>query len=224
MTRRKAYQPKRSYGQYCGLALALDVIGERWSLLMVRELMTGPKRYSELEVRLQGIGTNLLADRLKSLAAAGVLRKLDSGEYELTETGRELEKTIVPLARWGLGVAPTPSADDYHVPSSSVLIMHAVFRPDRAEGVDEYYEYRIGDDIFHAHVCDGELQTWEGPAPDPAFTLTTDASTYRDMLAGTVLLREAVAQGKASVTGSTDALIRSGRVFDMTGLRRNRPA
>jgi putative sterol carrier protein len=90
--------------------------------------------------------------------------------------------------------------------------------------VDEYYEYRIGDDIFHAHVCDGELQTWEGPAPDPAFTLTTDASTYRDMLAGTVLLREAVARGAASVTGSTDALIRSGRVFDMTGLRRNRPA
>lgn len=191
---------------------------------MVRELMTGPKRYSELMERLPGIGTNLLADRLKALAAADVLRKIDSGEYELTDTGRELEKTIVQLARWGLSVAPAPSADDFHVPSSSVLIMHAVFRPDRAEGLDEYYEYRIGDDIFHAHVCDGELHTWEGPAPDPAFTLTTDAPTYRDMLAGTMLLRVAVAEGKASVKGSTDALIRSGRVFDMTGLRRPTPS
>src|SRR3712207_3261653 len=98
----------RSYDQFCGLAKALDVLGERWTLLVVRELLLGPKRYSDLLEGLPGIGTNLLAARLKALEASGLVgrRRLPppaaSNVYELTERGRALEPAIFELIRWGL--------------------------------------------------------------------------------------------------------------------------
>src|SRR5688572_32363812 len=95
---------RRNYGQYCGLASALDVVGERWTLLIIRELLLGPRRYGELLAELPGIGTNLLAERLKSLVEMGVLTKPVSRDqgYELTELGRQLREPVLMLARWGM--------------------------------------------------------------------------------------------------------------------------
>ena len=101
---------KRSYGQYCGLAHALDLVGERWSLLVIRELMTGPKRYKDLLKRLPGIGTNLLAKRLKFLEEQSILMRrilpppASTEAYDLTEFGRELEPVLIGLAQWGRGI------------------------------------------------------------------------------------------------------------------------
>lgn len=91
----------RSYGQYCGLAKALDHVGDRWSLLIVRELLIAPRRYSQVRMALPGIASNLLADRLRDLTADGVITRDEDGRYELTDFGRELEGTILGLVRWG---------------------------------------------------------------------------------------------------------------------------
>jgi len=91
---------RKTYGQYCGLAKALDHVGDRWTLLIVRELLMGPRRYSRIRAGLPGIATNLLADRLRELEADGIIRQGDAG-YELTEFGRGLEKVVHELVRWG---------------------------------------------------------------------------------------------------------------------------
>lgn len=91
----------KTYGQYCGLAKALDHVGDRWTLLIVRELLLGPRRYSEIRAALPGIASNLLADRLRDLVADEVISKSEDGSYELTEFGRELEDVIHALVRWG---------------------------------------------------------------------------------------------------------------------------
>src|SRR5712691_3728539 len=103
----KVKSTRRSYNQYCALARALDVVGERWTLLLVRELLLGPRRYKDLLDGLPGIGTNLLADRLKHLEDAGMIRRVvlpppaGSAVYELTELGRRLEPAVFELGRWG---------------------------------------------------------------------------------------------------------------------------
>src|SRR4051812_3003527 len=102
----------RSYGQYCGLARALDVVGERWVLLIVRELLEGPRRYSELLEGLPVIATNLLADRLKSMEESGVLRRLDDGSYALTPWGEELHEAVYALGRWAGPLMAQPKGDD----------------------------------------------------------------------------------------------------------------
>jgi DNA-binding HxlR family transcriptional regulator len=109
---------KRSYGQYCTVARALDVVGERWTLLLVRELSTGPKRFKDLLGGLPGIGTNLLTNRLKTLEGEGIVRRATlpppagSNVYELTELGRSLEPVIVALSRWGARLLDAPREDD----------------------------------------------------------------------------------------------------------------
>src|SRR5215208_1271548 len=109
---------KRSYGQYCTVARALDVVGERWTLLLVRELSTGPKRFKDLLEGLPGIGTNLLASRLKMLEGEGIVRRATlpppagSSVYELTGLGRELEPVIVALSRWGARLLDAPHEGD----------------------------------------------------------------------------------------------------------------
>src|SRR5437762_7857993 len=109
---------QRSYGQFEGLARALDVVGERWTLLLIRELLLGPRRYTDLLDGLPGIGTNLLARRLRQLEAAGVVRKSrtpppsPSAVYELTDRGRELEPALLVLARWGMEWMDLPTGGD----------------------------------------------------------------------------------------------------------------
>ncbi len=109
---------KRSYKQNCALALTVDLVGERWSMLLIRDLLVGPKRYKELSQSLQGMGTNLLASRLKELESAGIIERQDSGggthAYALTDTGRALEPAILALVRWGLTYLPDRIEGFYH--------------------------------------------------------------------------------------------------------------
>ena len=215
---------KRSYGQYCGLAHALDLVGERWSLLMIRELMTGPKRYKDLLKRLPGIGTNLLAKRLKHLEEHGILERrtlpppASTDAYVLTDLGRALEPVLIGLVQWGYRTIPRPQKDTVHFPGWSVLAMKAVFRADRAEGVDDEYEYRVDDEIFHAQVKNGQLTTSQGPARHPDFVLTTDGKTFLAVVSGEMVMEDAMRQNRLTVTGDAEAFARSTTLFDLSPL------
>ena len=127
---------KRSYQQNCALARAGDVIGERWSLLLVRDLLVAPRRFNELLASLKGMGTNLLAKRLKDLEAAGVVERANAkGAYSLTARGYALEPAILALVRWGLLHGPENRPGDHHRHDWDLLALKSVFQPDRADGL-----------------------------------------------------------------------------------------
>jgi DNA-binding HxlR family transcriptional regulator len=127
---------KRSYQQNCALARAGDVIGERWSLLLVRDLLVAPRRFNELLASLKGMGTNLLAKRLKDLEAAGVVERVHAkGAYALTARGYALEPAVLALVRWGLLHGPENRPGDHHRHDWDLLALKSVFQPDRADGL-----------------------------------------------------------------------------------------
>src|SRR5215213_10130364 len=152
--------PRRSYEDACGAAHALDLVGERWALLVMRELMLGPKRFSDLRADLPGISANVLAQRLEGLEAAGVLvrRKLPppapAQVYELTPWGRESEPIFQALGRW----AARSPAHDPSLPFSAaslLLSFRTMLDPGRAEGIDARVGFRVGDETFLAHLAQG---------------------------------------------------------------------
>jgi DNA-binding HxlR family transcriptional regulator len=162
----------RRYGQYCPIAYALDLIGERWALLVVRELMHGPKRYTDLAERL-GIGTNILAARLRDLEAGGIVttRKLPppaaSRVYELTDYGRELKAAIRELALWGARSLGPPTAEDELFPGWLENALDGVLAPIAPPG---RFEFRVGDEV--ASLVDGEARP--GPVEEPDVVVAGD--------------------------------------------------
>jgi DNA-binding HxlR family transcriptional regulator len=164
---------KRCYDQYCPIAHALDLVGERWSLLVVRELMHGPKRYTDLAERLPGIGTNILAARLRDLEASGIVTKrilpppAASRVYELTDYGRDLRTVMRELALWGARSVGPPTTDDELFPGWLANALDTVLAPVAPPG---RFEFRVGDEL--ASLVDGEAL--DGPADDPDVVVTAD--------------------------------------------------
>jgi DNA-binding HxlR family transcriptional regulator/putative sterol carrier protein len=161
----------RGYGQYCGLARALEVVGERWSLLVIRDLLVRPRRFSELRRGLPRIPTNVLSARLRELEEAGVVRRRlvprpgTGFEYELTEYGRELEEAVAALGRWGARELGKPRPDEVLTPEALVMTLRAAFQPARACGFSGSYELRVGEAVVHARIADGALHAAPGPLP-----------------------------------------------------------
>jgi DNA-binding HxlR family transcriptional regulator/putative sterol carrier protein len=211
--------PKRSYGQFEGLAHALDAVGERWTLLLVRELLLGPRRYKDLLDGLPGIGTNLLARRLKDLEASGLIDKrvlpapAGSGVYELTERGRGLEPALIALARWGMVAMEEPKPNDVLRPGWGVLAFKATFIPEAARGIHATAECDIDGDVFHLRVDDGTLTAAQGPATAPDLYFATDVETLLLMGADQLSPAEAVRQGRARITGDPELIGRVVRMF-----------
>jgi DNA-binding HxlR family transcriptional regulator/putative sterol carrier protein len=210
---------KRAYDQYCGLAQALDLVGERWTLLIVRDLLMGPKRYTDLRAGLPGIASNLLAERLAQLEETGLVRRervappLPATLYHLTERGRALDTAIVELGRWG-GVAlgaPEPGTD--FRASWFALGMRATFRPRLAAALDAEYEFHVGEETFTFHVADGEARARQGTATEPRLILETDAETFLALLGGQLGSAQALAGGGAKLAGPRRELDRVLRVF-----------
>jgi DNA-binding HxlR family transcriptional regulator/putative sterol carrier protein len=216
---------RRSYKQYCAMARALDVLGERWTLLIIRELLTGPKRFKDLLEGLPGIGTNLLAGRLKDLGGEGLLRRTTlpppagSAVYELTERGRDLEPVLMGLARWGLELLDEPCPDEVFRPVWAVQAMKAKFRPEAARWVRETYEFRVSEDVFHVRVDDGVSEPEYGPAWEPDLVVTTDTDTFLSIVSGWIEPTDAIEAGKLDLEGDKEALARVGEILDLpTGL------
>jgi DNA-binding HxlR family transcriptional regulator len=166
----------RSYGDRCGVARALDVIGDRWALLLVRELVLGPKRFSDLRAGLRGVAPDVLSQRLRELEAAGVLRRgklpPPSGArvYELTDWGMELEPLVIGLGRWG-SRAPFPGGDAELGVDAFVIALKTLFRPAGFAGV---VNLRLGEDRFALEVRGGKFFARRGDAEDPDLTILSD--------------------------------------------------
>jgi DNA-binding HxlR family transcriptional regulator len=205
---------KRSYGQYCTVARALDVVGERWTLLLVRELSTGPKRFKDLLEGLPGIGTNLLANRLKTLEGQGIIRRATlpppagSNVYELTALGGSLEPVIVALSRWGARLLDVPREDDDLRAGWAAVAMRSVLLPGAAGGRPGTYEFRIDGEAYHLRVGEGErVETRQGSAPDPDLVVTGDAETFLAVASGQLGPEDAVESGALRVEGDRETLL-----------------
>lgn len=180
----------RTYGQYCGLAKALDLVGERWALLVVRELLLGPKRFTDLLDGLPGVSTNVLATRLRQLERAGVVERTRlpppaaSSVYELTAYGRGLEPAVAALGRWGAAsLGPRESAQVLRS-HWLALALKAFFHPEAAVGLSREYEVRLAEGAFRLALSDGSLQVVPGPGEAPELVLEADDDTLVGVLAG----------------------------------------
>ena len=205
---------RRTYDQYCAIARALDVVGERWTLLVVRELLTGPKRFKDLLDGLPGIGTTLLTGRLKDLEGYGVVRRATlpppagSRVYELTDLGRSLEPVIMALSRWGLRLLGAPRQEDDLQPGWAMVALRSTIKPPAAGRTRETYEFRVDDEVFHVRAEGDEAEIRQGPASDPDLIVDGDAETFFGVAAGRLSPAEAVGTGAIRVEGDREALAR----------------
>ncbi|MFI2710753.1 winged helix-turn-helix transcriptional regulator [Micromonospora sp. NPDC018662] len=214
---------RRTYDQQCGLAYALDVLGERWTLLIVRELLIRPRRYGELLDALQGIGTNLLADRLGFLVEAGLVRPLDAHRrtagYALTELGERMREPVLSLARFGLTYAahqPPPAASVAR-PAWAILATDALLDGSRTPGVDEVYGFDVDGEQFHVVVEEGRAVLHPSPAVEPTLQVKTDAVTFFQLGARRLDPLEAVLSGAVQVAGPPAAMSRCLRLLGLAG-------
>lgn len=194
------------YGQYCGLARASDVVGERWGLLIVRDLLVRDQRFGDLKRGLPRIPTNVLTNRLKTLEAAGVVeRKLLSSPrntivYSLTEFGRDLEDIVLALGRWGAKLLGEADPDEIVTSESLVMALRSTYRPEFVGETSASYELHVGDVVLHAILDRGELTVEPGEFRDAALTITTGPA-IRAVMAGELTPAEAVESGAVSLTG-----------------------
>lgn len=209
----------KHFDQYCPMAHALSLVGERWSLLIVRELLRGPKRYTDLAQGLPGIPTNILATRLRDLESGEIIRKRKlpppaaSTVYELTEYGAGLKEPLYALARWGARSLGPPAREEDFYPEWGLNAMPALFNAEAARGLTETYVLKIDDDVFTARLADGALEAFCGAAENAAVTVAVDKPTFFALVAGELPPKDAVKSGRARVEGDRGALERCFRVF-----------
>jgi DNA-binding HxlR family transcriptional regulator/putative sterol carrier protein len=210
----------RTYGDGCAIARALDLVGERWALLVVRELLLGPKRYTDLRRGLPNASPNVLSQRLDELERAGVIRRRKlpppaaSRVYELTDWGLELEPTVMSLGRWAAR-SPTPPGDAPIGVDSMVLALRARFDSAAAHGLRAGYELQLGEDRFRIEVADDQIQTARGSADQPDATIDTDPNTLAAVLWGGRPLADAERSGSMTIHGDKQAVKRFVRLFPM---------
>lgn len=202
----------RSYGDACGIARALDVVGERWALLVVRELFLGPRRFSDLRRALPGASSNLLADRLRELEARGVIgrRKLappaGASVYELTGWGRELEPIVLALGGWGLRV-PLPPEPVALSATSVLLFLRGMAHPDPAAPAS-VARFEIDGGVWTVRAESGRLDITCGEPAAWDVTLRCDPATLNALVQDPAAFGAHLADGRALVTGDTAALTR----------------
>jgi len=179
----------RSYRQNCRLARVLDLVGERWTLLIIRELVRGPKRFTDLEAGLPGIGANLLASRLKRLEAAEIIERVETapgvGAYGLTEHGDGLTAALQDLILWGTNLLEPPSPDAETRAAWAAMNMQAWMNRSPDVAPDGTYAFTVGDEAFWLRVSDGRSQLRDGAPPYPAdATLMVDRDTFFSLATG----------------------------------------
>lgn len=209
---------KRSYGQFCGFARAVEIIGERWALMIVRDLLVGPKRFSELQRGLPRIPTNILTARLKELEAAGIVQRRASVQpgggvlYELTQRGEELEAAVLAIGRWGAKILDAPRPDEIVTTDSMIMALRTTFRPDAARGVHTRYELRMGPITVHAIVDDGHVHAGEGSLPQPDCIIEAGPA-LKGLMAHEMNAHEALASGSVQITGDVALLEQFAAIF-----------
>ncbi|HKW44424.1 MAG TPA: winged helix-turn-helix transcriptional regulator [Candidatus Eremiobacteraceae bacterium] len=208
----------RAYGQYCGFARALETVGERWALLIIRDLLVGPKRFTDLRLGLAGIPTNVLTARLKELEAGGVIRRrllprpTGSIIYELTPYGSELEDIVVRLGRWGAKSMGDPRSGETITPDSMVSAMRSTFRPEKARGIRVSYEFHFGEIIIHAKVNGPKVDVAAGALPSADLIVETGPA-IKGLLTGELAPEVAIERGLVKITGNPAHLMKFAEMF-----------
>jgi DNA-binding HxlR family transcriptional regulator len=204
----------RSYEQFCGIARALDLVGERWALLVVRDLVLGPKRFTDLRRGLPGIGSNVLAARLKELERGGVVRRrtlpppAPATVYELTDYGRELEEPLLAVGRWGARSLGRRQPGHALRSEWLAVALKAFFRPEAAADVRATVALRLDDAAFRVRLDGGSLAVEPGAEDEADLVVTTDVETLIGFLTGAEVPLEALAP-----EGDLELLERLPRIF-----------
>jgi DNA-binding HxlR family transcriptional regulator len=204
--------PGRSYDDPCGVARALDLVGERWALLIVRDLVLGPKRFTDLSASLPGLSQNVLSQRLRGLERDGLVRRRKLGPpagswvYELTPRGDELAPVVGALARFG-SRAPITSTRELTA-DALMLALQTAFEPAAVDGVEAGVEVRLGADHYRAEIADGELRVRRGDMERPGAVLETDVATLTGLVFGGRGLDEALRGGRLTLHGDRGVLER----------------
>jgi DNA-binding HxlR family transcriptional regulator/putative sterol carrier protein len=210
---------RHRYQQYCALARTLDVAGDRWTLLIVRELTPGPRRFTDLLDGLPGVSRNLLTERLRALERAGIIARHELPPpaarrvYELTDDGRDLAVAMAPLIAWGARRLGERKPGESFRARWPAVAMAGLADREAARGVSESYQYVVGDSAFHFTVDDGSIQLHDGRAQDPAVTWTTDEETWMDIASGKITASSAAAAGALTVAGDAEAAKRLRKIF-----------
>jgi DNA-binding HxlR family transcriptional regulator len=213
----------KTYDQYCPVCHALGLVGERWALLIVRELLRGPKRYTDLVEGMPGIGTNILAARLRELEEGGIVQKRKlpppaaSTVYELTEYGAELEEALYALARWGARSLKPPGPKDEFYPEWGLNAFAALFDPESARGLTESYVLRVDGEAYTVRVDDGRLDVSVEPGPADGVDLDAalDQNTFFGLASRKLLPADALEAGSVKLeAGDAETLERFFRVFN----------
>ena len=215
----------RSYNQYCSLARALDLVGERWTLLIVRELLSGPKRFKDLLDALMGIGTNLLSARLKEMERNALILKEMlpppgvASVYALTEHGRKLDETLLALTKWGIPLLAEPKTpDEYFMPHWFLQGMLSAFNATEAADVTETYEFHVDDEIFHARVHEGRATGDMGRGHNSNLIWSSDSENFMAMAFRMMSPEQSIKKGFVKA-GNLDVLKRALRLFDPTKIQ-----
>ena len=203
----------RRYRDACGTAQGLDLVGERWTLLVVRELLLGPKRFTDLRTGLPGISTNILADRLETLELSGVARRrtlpppAGSRVYELTDWGRDLEPVITAIGRWGVR-SPWRSEEDEIGVNGLMVSFRTMFDPRAAGELEASYEIALDDQVFGLEVEDGSIRVYRGAPADPDARIETDVVTLADLVYEGRDLDKTLRAGEVESGGDRSAVVR----------------
>jgi DNA-binding HxlR family transcriptional regulator/putative sterol carrier protein len=207
------------YQQYCALARALDVVGDRWTLLIVRELRPGPRRFTDLIDGLPGISRKLLTERLRDLEGDGIIARRELPPpaarrvYELTDDGRDLATAMFPLAAWGARrLGERRSGESFRTRWPAIAMVGLADR-DAAKGISETYQYIVGDSAFYFIVDDGSIEVRDGRAQDPTVVVSTDEETWADIATGKTTASTATVSGALRVEGDRHAAKRLGKIF-----------
>jgi DNA-binding HxlR family transcriptional regulator/putative sterol carrier protein len=210
------------YMQYCALARALDVVGDRWTLLIVRELAPGPRRFTDLIGGLPGISRKLLTERLRDLERDRVIarRQLPPPAarqvYELTADGRDLAYAIGPMIGWGARRIGERQPSESFNPRWPAVPMASLADSEAAKGVRETYQFLVGDTAFHFAIDDGSIELHDGQAANPAVVLSLDEGTWADIAGGKTAFSAAADTGTLTIDGDPRALKRLRRIFSRT--------
>jgi DNA-binding HxlR family transcriptional regulator len=211
---------RRTYDDGCAAAHALDLVGERWALLIVRELLLGPKRFTDLRAGLPHASPNVLAQRLRELEEAGIVRRrrlpppAASKIYELTDWGEELEAVIIRLGRWGAR-SPSKPGDAPLGVDSLILSFKTMFDPGAAEGFEASYELRIGEDHFRAEVSGESFEVERGSIERTDAAIEADSATLAELVYQGRDLAEALRSGDVKVEGNEASVERFLTLFPL---------
>lgn len=211
---------KRSYDDGCAMAHALDLVGERWGLLVVRELMLGPKRFTDLRASLPGISANVLTQRLEELETASVLRRrklpppIATWVYQLTDWGLELEPIVKAIGKWAARSPHMPEGAHMSV-NSVVLSFRTMFSPEVAGDFRAFLQLRLSGEPFRATIADGEIAIVRGEFDKPDAVLEGESDAIAALVYGERALDDAVRAGELRISGDVAALRRFATLFPL---------